>query len=84
MAGQTYARGLLRASFIPPVEFRQLRLVARQTIPGIDTPTSKVLRCCLVEIGADMTVFVSAERLALPCTPRKRWTFFSSHVSVAE
>ena len=101
----TLARaGLLRASFIPRAEFRQLRLVARQrqklvgmlsaekimhhieqriarmdacllrglqawqpqlnllqTMPGVDLIGAAML---LVEIGADMAAFGSAERLA--------------------
>ena len=94
----TLARaGLLRGSFVPPAQMRQLRLVSRQrqklehieqleqriarmdrylldalkdhgplldlleTIPGVDRRGAAML---LVEIGTEMSVFGSAERIA--------------------
>ncbi len=58
----TLARaGLLRASFIPPVEFRQLRLVARQRqkLVGICSAEKNRLHKVLVDAGIRLNVVVS-------------------------
>jgi transposase len=58
----TLARaGLLRASFIPPVEFRQLRLVARQRqkLVGICSAEKNRLHKVLVDAGIRINVLVA-------------------------
>jgi len=58
----TLARaGLLRASFIPPLEFRQLRLVARQRqkLVGMCSAEKNRLHKVLVDAGVRINVLVS-------------------------
>lgn len=58
----TLARaGLLRASFIPPLEFRQLRLVARQRqkLVGMCSAEKNRLHKVLVDAGIRINVLVS-------------------------
>jgi transposase len=69
----TLARaGLLRASFIPPVQMRQLRLVARQRqkLVGMCSAQKNRLHKVLVDAGMRINVLVATSTAQAPV----RWS----------